>query len=170
MKQLTFFVLCFLSLSLAFANASQIPQKQALTQQDWLTLKPREIEQRSGQRMGFFQRMALKIVQKKVMKAKEKPKTWAGKWSMRLYPATLVFGLIGTVLTLITGAYNPVLYFFFFGGLLGFASLILGIIGHGKGDFRGKEGWKLIGPVIGGIFGLFSAFVAGVAAYFYWFF
>ncbi|MEZ4687458.1 MAG: hypothetical protein R3B47_15740 [Bacteroidia bacterium] len=104
-----------MSFSIAFAFSPEKPSGQRILMQDWLTLKPGEIEQQSGQRMGFFQRMALRIVQKKVKKAKEKPKTWAGKWSMRLYPAPLVLGIIGTVLRVNSGAVNPMIYLFFFG-------------------------------------------------------
>ena len=168
MKHIITLLFCLFAINLAFSHSPIQEQKQTLSQQEWLTLKPREIAKRTGQKMGFFQRMAIRMVQKKVRKAKEKPRTFAGKWSMRLYPAPVVLGLIGTVLTLITGAFNPVIYLVFIGGLLGFASLILGIIGLGKGDFRGKEGWKIVGPAIAGVLGVFAVLSAWVGATLLW--
>ena len=46
----------------------------ALTQEELLNLKPREIAARTGQKMGFFQRLAFRIVQKKMKKWPQSPR------------------------------------------------------------------------------------------------
>jgi hypothetical protein len=57
MKHIILLLFSVLTLNLALSHAPTPEPKQALSQQDWLTLKPREIAKRTGQKMGFFQRI-----------------------------------------------------------------------------------------------------------------
>ncbi|MEZ4685411.1 MAG: hypothetical protein R3B47_04925 [Bacteroidia bacterium] len=139
-----------------------------LTSEDFFTLKPKEIAARTGQKMNFFQRMALRMVQKK-LKSRQQSSTSndpspEGKISLLLELISLsglvlyyslesiprLFGIFISPLPIMIGAI-----------IFGFGGFILALIARHKGDRSkiAKTGFVL-GIILTVIFGFLA--IAGL--------
>lgn len=136
------------SSAIAADVAAQHQMPGNLSMDELLTLKPKEISKRTGQKMNFFERMAFRMVQKKVKKkiAKSKKSDQASEAS-GLGIASLVMGSLS-----ILGA----LLMFFVPGMLllalvtGLAGTIMGAIARSDGDRSGATTAGFIMSLVGG--------------------
>lgn len=123
----------------AYSPAAQHSMPGSLTQDDLLNLKPREIAARTGQKMNFFQRLAFRMIQKKLKKQKAREQrthtnesTFAGKTSYWLGVFSLAALPLALALALL--APNVALFLIIASPILGILAFIFGKIAKGKGD------------------------------------
>ena len=117
---------------------------QTLTLEEMMTLKPREIRERTGEKLSFGERIGLKILRAKYKKALKK----AQRRGSQEVGGTDTVSLLSFIFA---GA--GLLLIWFFGILLALAGLILGIIALADPDrYRRKtgKGFAIAGVAIGG--------------------
>ncbi|MFK7969028.1 MAG: hypothetical protein AB8F95_01615 [Bacteroidia bacterium] len=145
------------SVAVAADVTQQVGLPGNLTADDFLNLKPKEIAERSGKKMNFFQRLALKVVQKKVKKKMAKADRNGKTKASGLGIATLIVGSIAMLgaLTMwfIPGMFAVALLF----GLIG---TILGAVARSNGDRDGATTAGFIMSLISGGLALLLLIVA----------
>ena len=129
------------SVAEAYSPAVQHSLPGNLTQDELLNLKPKEIAARAGKKMNFFQRMAVRVVQKKLKKQKARQQknglkndpTFSGKTSFWL--GISAFATIPlSILTAVIGLYTLSTLIIIALPALGILAFVFGKIAKGKGD------------------------------------
>jgi hypothetical protein len=146
-KSLSFLVLAlFISFS-SFAAGMMKREMAPLSTAEFVKMSPSELEARTGEKMGFTKRLALRMVQNKLeKKMKKNPELAAAPVANTngLALASLLLGVGGFFIAFATG----------WGLLLGAAGFILGIMALGKGQNK-------LMSILGIVFGAIS-FVLGL--------
>lgn len=122
---------------------------QTLTFEEMMTLKPREIRERTGEKLSFGERIGLKVLRAKYRKAQKK----AQQQGSQEVGGTDTVSLLSFILATSGLALLWIPIVGLFGILLGLGGLILGIIALADSDrYRRKtgKGFAIAGVAIGG--------------------
>lgn len=153
MKNLLLLVLCMITCAttsfaiLPTASQSTVPASvwSQLTQDEMLTLSPKQIQEKTGQKLKFKEKIALTLGRKAYKKALKKHKKAGSNSTMdKTSVASFVLSSLGLLGLFITFA----LWW------LAIAGLILGIIAltrKGNYDSKGGKGFAIAGTIIGGL-------------------
>jgi hypothetical protein len=142
--------LLLMALLISFSGFSAGMMKREiapLTTAEFVKMTPAELETRTGEKMGFTKRMALRMVQNKLEKKMKKNPDLASapvSGGNGLALASMLLGIGGLFISFFAGL----------GLLLGAAGFVLGIIALGKGQNK-------IMSILGIVFGAIS-FVLGL--------
>lgn len=135
------------SVSIAADLSGQHTLPGNLTTDEFLNLKPKEIAKRTGTKMNFLDRLAFRIVQKKMKKQMAKAERNGKKASSGLGVASLVLGSL-SVLSFILLWTIPI--FFLLALVFGLAGTITGAIARSNGDRGGAATAGFIMSLVAG--------------------
>ena len=144
MRFMKIFTLVVFSLFCLSAYSASAPSAIYVLPADTATVKPpvkvtpADIERLTGKKLNFFQRLELKLLQKKIRKQIDDPELVAK--SLRDGRRSLIFGILAIVLLFI-----PLL------GILGIASAVLALVFGFKSLKYQSNANAIIGTVLGGL-------------------